>query len=100
MHINIHCESHTAVTQVIDMAQGPLVAFHILFLMILIPYSNSISLQETAGLPNMNKKYPLGGSRIRMSICAGDLIGKTVGIKYCFIQGVTLWSIFITTDYP
>ncbi|XP_011421722.3 pleckstrin homology domain-containing family A member 7 isoform X14 [Magallana gigas] len=32
---------------------------------------------ETAGLPNMNKKYPLGGSRIRMSICAGDLIGKT-----------------------
>ncbi|XP_055995503.1 uncharacterized protein LOC125648149 isoform X7 [Ostrea edulis] len=32
---------------------------------------------ETAEIPNLNKKYPLGGSRIRMSISAGDLIGKT-----------------------
>ncbi|XP_062582120.1 uncharacterized protein LOC134243894 isoform X12 [Saccostrea cucullata] len=31
----------------------------------------------TAGLPGLNKKYPIGGSRIRMSISAGDLLGKT-----------------------
>lgn len=31
---------------------------------------------ETRGVPNI-KKYPLSGGRIRMSISAGDLIGKT-----------------------
>ncbi|XP_033751660.1 uncharacterized protein LOC117335636 isoform X2 [Pecten maximus] len=31
---------------------------------------------ETRGVPNL-KKYPLSGGRIRMSISAGDLIGKT-----------------------
>ncbi|XP_060072453.1 uncharacterized protein LOC132552308 [Ylistrum balloti] len=32
---------------------------------------------ETRGVPNLTKKYPLSGGRIRMSISAGDLIGKT-----------------------
>ncbi|XP_021358447.1 uncharacterized protein LOC110453702 isoform X3 [Mizuhopecten yessoensis] len=32
---------------------------------------------EFRGVPNLAKKYPLSGGRIRMSISAGDLIGKT-----------------------
>ncbi|XP_078334386.1 uncharacterized protein LOC111131248 isoform X11 [Crassostrea virginica] len=32
---------------------------------------------ESSGIPVTTKKYPFGGSRIRMSISAGDLIGKT-----------------------
>ncbi|XP_046546105.1 uncharacterized protein LOC124256185 isoform X2 [Haliotis rubra] len=31
----------------------------------------------TREIKNLNKKYPINGSRVRMSISAGDLIGKT-----------------------
>jgi hypothetical protein len=35
--------------------------------------------QETREIPDLNQKYPaLSGTRLRMSISAADLIGKTV----------------------